>query len=586
MKRIFTLYVFLTVFFVGSLYSQEPPKVPWVLIVHVKTTEELESLASRVVSRPALHLVLDLPGSFFRPSLMASHPSPVLKQAVEKGSLEVALSLPGEPILPLILDSDIAKHSPTPPRFSWPEDIRIQVAEAIGRYQRYFGRSPQGLVLPGGVYSKGALAELERFKFDWVLAASSSSWTWFRVGALAVVRPRRGSFAEVDLAQPQVFAVEASTWSSLDDFLVQHSSIQPLGLSEWMQMVPPSSFAASEPEDYSSWIGAPDQNAAWDALEKAREAVRNYQDSGRAELSRLDAALHEVRALESREYFEGNKDSRREFVATLSTIYRLIGMSPPGELGRLFSGLESQVPGQTAAHFSSGPDWLRWTDEVGDDHGPGYYVYPSTGYPSGSWDIKDFEVRWDTTSVRMSFGFVSLSSNPWSAPAGFSLPAVDVYIDLNHMLGAGAEVLLPGRGARLAPEDGWEYALCVTGWGAFLYRSNSGLEFSKMGIWTVSVSTETGRFSVELPRSLLRGNPMNWGYAVGVSPKGRSKPSDPFDLMPIRMDAGPEAFGGVRAGTSPSSFVDIIVPEGKSQEEVLSAYESGRPVILPMLRAQ
>jgi len=256
--------------------------------------------------------------------------------------------------------------------------------------------------------------------------------------------------------------------------------------------------------------------------------------------------------------------------------------TPPPGLDHLFIIPEGS---QLADRFTFGPGWLKWLDEVGDDHGPGTFQYPLANYPPGSWDIQSFEVRWDDSKITMSFRFGSLS-NPWGAPAGFSLPVVDVYIDLNHVAGAGCENLLPGREARVDSRDAWEYAVCVTGWGASLYRSTSATEFSTIKSLEIHMDSDQKGFTVEVPKPLLRGNPMNWGYAVGVAPKGRFRPTDPFDLMPIAPDPGLDAFGGAAKGKVPSAFVDILVPEDKSQETVLSAYAQDRPAILPMLRVQ
>jgi hypothetical protein len=334
--------------------------------------------------------------------------------------------------------------------------------------------------------------------------------------------------------------------------------------------------------------------AAWEALAEARKMISQYQSSGHADPRRLEAALREIGTLEGSEYV-GTLDElhQRQFGATLSGVYQLIGAVPPAEMNSLFfsspvSVAISTSPGAALGRvprFSSGPGWIRWMDEEGDDHGPGTFQYPVGAYPQGSWDIRDAEIRWDDSVVKMTFHLTSLE-NPWGAPGGFSLPVIDVYVDLNHILGAGCETLLTGRGARMAPEDAWEYALSVTGWGACLYRSASRSEFLRIQTLVVQFAKGRGEISVEIPRSILRGDPMNWGYAIAVSGKGHSRPTDPLDLAPISSQPAPDVFGGAVAGKTPASFLDIMVPPGVSQETVLSAYTSGRDVVLPMLRGK
>ena len=50
-----------------------------------------------------------------------------------------------------------------------------------------------------------------------------------------------------------------------------------------------------------------------------------------------------------------------------------------------------------------------------------------------------------------------------SAPNGFDGLLCDLYIDLNHVVGAGSVRLLEGRGAHSTVRDAWEFALTVAG---------------------------------------------------------------------------------------------------------------------------
>ena len=507
------------------------------MIIDCAAPRDLESLVSWSVSHSTAQVLAMIPETFIRENLASWRPSPAFLDALRRQSIEIALPLEGSPVLPLVWDTRAARPAALAdnqwPRFSFPEDARVHLAEAVESYRKVFGELPSGLALPGAALSDDVARELARFHFEWVVSVSSGGWIW----------------------------------SSL-----------PEGLRT---------------TDYSRWIGSPVQNAEWTALAQARSQIDRYQNSGRADLQRLDAALREIRFLEGSEFFEApDQDHRRQFTATLSSVYQMIGQAPPQELDSLFSSPGSLVSASVStgtalesARILTGSDWIRWLDESDDDHGPGSFVYPTSVVTPGSWDIRDVEIRWDDQALKMTFHFASLV-NIWGAPAGFSLPVIDAYIDLNHVLGAGCEVLLTGRNARVAPEDAWEYAVSVTGWGASLYRATSRAGFTRIRTLVAHCVPEKGEISVDIPRDVLRGDPLNWGYAIGVSAKGHLRPTDPLDLMPILGQPGPDNFGGAAPGETPASFLDIMVPPGVSQEAVLSSYASGGPVVLPMIHAK
>ena len=66
-----------------------------------------------------------------------------------KGQIEVLTTPYYHPILPLIYDSDLAKHcqpnDPLPSRFNFPKDAEAQVAKAVYAYKKTFGIKPTGM---------------------------------------------------------------------------------------------------------------------------------------------------------------------------------------------------------------------------------------------------------------------------------------------------------------------------------------------------------------------------------------------------------------------------------------------------------
>ncbi len=67
----------------------------------------------------------------------------------KKGQIEISTSPFFHPILPLLIDTDSARRNlpeaPLPPRFSHPEDAKLQITLALDYHERLFGRRPQGM---------------------------------------------------------------------------------------------------------------------------------------------------------------------------------------------------------------------------------------------------------------------------------------------------------------------------------------------------------------------------------------------------------------------------------------------------------
>lgn len=91
------------------------------------------------------------------------------------------------PILPLLLDSDVARRCqperPVPPRFSWPADAEWQVTQAVARHAEVFGSPPVGVWPAEGSVSPEATA---------LLGSAGLRWAATDEGVLARSRTRNG----------------------------------------------------------------------------------------------------------------------------------------------------------------------------------------------------------------------------------------------------------------------------------------------------------------------------------------------------------------------------------------------------------
>ncbi|WP_293172344.1 glucodextranase DOMON-like domain-containing protein [Oceanithermus sp.] len=115
---------------------------------------------------------------------------------------------------------------------------------------------------------------------------------------------------------------------------------------------------------------------------------------------------------------------------------------------------------------------LLLSDPAGDDHGAGLAypraeIYQQVGFA----DLRGFQLRkvdgaWQV-GVRLD-----RYPNPASAPLGFSLAVVAVYLDT----APGGEETLPGAGLSTPTGGGWEEAYLISGWGAERRTANGERE--------------------------------------------------------------------------------------------------------------
>jgi alpha-amylase/alpha-mannosidase (GH57 family) len=96
---------------------------------------------------------------------------PEYQKLAASGQIEISTTPFYHPILPLLCDSDIASvshpHVPLPPRFSYPEDARLQLEMARDYVKKTFGVAPVGLWPSEGSVSDHALEIAASVGFQW-----------------------------------------------------------------------------------------------------------------------------------------------------------------------------------------------------------------------------------------------------------------------------------------------------------------------------------------------------------------------------------------------------------------------------------
>lgn len=478
------------------------------------------------------------------------------------GRLELALRLKGDPILPLI-----ANH-PDAPR---PQDALNRLALEREPFKERFGAPASGFVPGGGAVGPQLFETFNAMALSWVAAGdyAGSSGTWAAMGQTALIplKPARSFGRDLtpedlslpDYPRPDAFVVDEAdglapegSWLRLLKLLTGKKPKQDWGTvgelaAERRAQGLGDAFAV---KDWPSWAGSLElwtshraAKQAWKVYGEAARALEHYQNSGIAQVQSLEDAAAELYQAQSGRYFrllseEANPQSvqaDRELRSHLAAVYRKTKQTPPEsmylsllEKPKGAPAEEDEGAGSTDVHFTQGDSWLAFENPGGTVSRAPEGAAPLTdGTPASQlWKIKSLRVEWNGAATTFIYKMAALD-NAIGAPSEIGPLLLDTYIDINHAAGAGSLKLLPGRPGVVTTRDAWEYALTLSGWGAALFRANPLGTPQQAGSLAVAADPRSGEVRVSVPASLLKGNPLRWGYVVAafaVDPATTSKP--------------------------------------------------------------
>ncbi len=330
--------------------------------------------------------------------------APVYKEFAARGQIEISTTPFYHPILPLLCDTAIAgvshPHVPLPRRFQYPQDAIHQLASARRYMDNRFGQPPVGLWPSEGSVSDDALTLAAETGYKWfatdngVLARTLGRpagphetyrpYVWRRNGREmgAIFRDHHMSDL-IGFVYSRMGAAEAAShfidrirencggrdslvpiildgenaWEyyheSGREFLrelyrriSQDHEMEALTVSEALTRMEPTPLESIFPgswinANFDVWIGAEEDNKAWDQLLRAREAF----DRSAALVSEAQSKLayEELLIAEGSDWCwwygpEHDSDNRPEFDRLfrdhLANVYRSLGLTPPEELSR------------------------------------------------------------------------------------------------------------------------------------------------------------------------------------------------------------------------------------------------------------
>jgi alpha-amylase/alpha-mannosidase (GH57 family) len=222
-------------------------------------------------------------------------------------------------------------------------------------------------------------------------------------------------------------------------------------------------------------------------------------------------------------------------------------------------------------------------DPEGDDDGPGTYTYPTDGiFIYQAFDVKSFEISYDATSLIFTMSFYGTIGNGWGSPNGFSVQTYDVYIDKDPGNSTGARMLLPGRNAALAAENGWEFAAWIEGWTPQVVVPDPvTLEPKDYSEATsgMKLFVDPGKNAIiaRIPLALLGGgDPADWAYAAVLLGQEGYPATGVWRVRDVNQKSEAYKFGGAPADNNHTRIIDLVWPADVSptQAEILSGYVS------------
>jgi hypothetical protein len=125
--------------------------------------------AHYLAERPGMKVTALFPEHFFGDDEKSKRAKALFQTLVSSKQVEVVLTLPEQPVLPLIMDTANARLSTSPvsalpSAFSWPEDVIDQMGVARDAYRRRWRVPPTGMKLPWGVVLGPEIPLIAKFK--------------------------------------------------------------------------------------------------------------------------------------------------------------------------------------------------------------------------------------------------------------------------------------------------------------------------------------------------------------------------------------------------------------------------------------
>ncbi len=227
-------------------------------------------------------------------------------------------------------------------------------------------------------------------------------------------------------------------------------------------------------------------------------------------------------------------------------------------------------------------------DPVGDDYGPGTYLYPTDDIfkaEEGLFDITSFSISEKEDTYLLAFEFAKII-DPWQSKFGFSLPFIELYID--NQKGGSSELFRNGSNIRLNPRNPWDILITFNGWWVRAYNPDD--REKKADFW----NTDENPWDVKQSHVEVKENTIF--LELGKEVTGELEGAYLYLLVGSFDPFGPGYYRNVGNNYSKWEFaeldtsdlqyaprvIDLILPNGRIQSTVLSNFSEDYPLIYPL----
>lgn len=217
---------------------------------------------------------------------------------------------------------------------------------------------------------------------------------------------------------------------------------------------------------------------------------------------------------------------------------------------------------------------LDLPDPVGDDYGPGTYLYPT--HPQfepyqGIFDIEHFKVEGREGEVRFSVTFGQVP-DPWHGPFGFSHQLIEIYLD--HRRGGERYTFYNGANVVFSPKASWDTFIKVSGFGLYLFDAADSREANpeQYAAGRVQVLADRKTIEIWLPMEewITLEELTDASFYLLV---GGQDGFGPDHFRVVKKEVSEWYFGGGDGSGYGPNVLDIVTPPGRSQKKILGSYD-------------
>jgi carbohydrate-binding DOMON domain-containing protein len=222
-----------------------------------------------------------------------------------------------------------------------------------------------------------------------------------------------------------------------------------------------------------------------------------------------------------------------------------------------------------------GAQEVIFEDPVGDDDGPGKYVYPTDPvYKPGSFDLTRLRVTQKGGQVTFELTVNSDLEDPWAmpAPAAFSVQTAFIHVQTGP---GGVTKGIPGTNVQFAPEDAWTRTVVLSPQPAGRVRAEARQKAADLKDRIVVPNETVGKgrtiTGTVAKKELGEGDLAKWGYQV-LMQSNEGFP-DKTDLLTRKVNEyeGQHRFGGGDDGDCDPHVIDLLAGKAAGEKSEVEA---------------